>query len=179
MQFNLADVCIPIILYHHCLLVFLYKANDFDKTTRKITTMSTRDKNEPYISNNSSKQDGYSKDGEATATCFCGAVQLAFVSRFSKPYRNRKRRTRSFIKPWAHFLHLENLTNTAADNRSGPHRHLRLPLHRLPEDHSVSIHISIHRRVVRSQARSRRGQTQKVLAVSDYHIWQGDDELLL
>ena len=23
--------------------------------------------------------DGYSKDNEATATCFCGAVQLAFV----------------------------------------------------------------------------------------------------
>ncbi|KAI4663105.1 uncharacterized protein J4E79_004419 [Alternaria viburni] len=36
--------------------------------------MSTRDsdKDKPL------KQDGYSKEGEATATCYCGAVQLAF-----------------------------------------------------------------------------------------------------
>ncbi|KAG9195220.1 hypothetical protein G6011_00340 [Alternaria panax] len=40
--------------------------------------MSTYDKKQPKISNNSLRQDGYSKDGEATATCFCGAVQLAF-----------------------------------------------------------------------------------------------------
>ncbi|KAI4916193.1 hypothetical protein J4E85_010281 [Alternaria conjuncta] len=42
--------------------------------------MSTRDsdKETPYIPHNSLKQDGYSKEGEATATCYCGAVQLAF-----------------------------------------------------------------------------------------------------
>ncbi|KAI4649298.1 hypothetical protein J4E93_003614 [Alternaria ventricosa] len=42
--------------------------------------MSTRDsdKDKPYIPHNSLKQDGYSKEGEATATCYCGAVQLAF-----------------------------------------------------------------------------------------------------
>jgi hypothetical protein len=46
--------------------------------------MSIRDANkmEPCIPNNSLKQDGYSKDGEATATCYCGAIQLAFVSQY-------------------------------------------------------------------------------------------------
>ncbi|KAI0421468.1 Mss4-like protein [Xylaria grammica] len=36
------------------------------------------DKTKPYIPFNSLQQDGWSKDTEATATCFCGAVQLAF-----------------------------------------------------------------------------------------------------
>ena len=39
------------------------------------------DKSKPYIGLNcaDSRDRGY-KDGDATATCFCGAVQLAFVS---------------------------------------------------------------------------------------------------
>ncbi|GAW14193.1 hypothetical protein ANO14919_035900 [Xylariales sp. No.14919] len=39
---------------------------------------ATSDKTKPYIPFNSLQQDGWSKDTEATATCFCGAVQLAF-----------------------------------------------------------------------------------------------------
>ncbi|KAJ7274887.1 hypothetical protein C8J57DRAFT_1592350 [Mycena rebaudengoi] len=35
--------------------------------------------NEPYIPLAGGADDGWSKDNEATATCFCGAVQLAFV----------------------------------------------------------------------------------------------------
>ncbi|MCJ1238431.1 hypothetical protein MMC14_006420 [Varicellaria rhodocarpa] len=36
------------------------------------------DKSKPYIPLAGSASDGWSKEGEATATCFCGAVQLAF-----------------------------------------------------------------------------------------------------
>ncbi|KAK5626059.1 hypothetical protein RRF57_001774 [Xylaria bambusicola] len=38
---------------------------------------STADKSKPYIPPNSLKQDGWSTDTEATATCFCGTVQLS------------------------------------------------------------------------------------------------------
>ena len=40
---------------------------------------SKADKTKPYIPLNSLQQDGWSKDTEATATCFCGTVQLALV----------------------------------------------------------------------------------------------------
>ncbi|KAJ4148137.1 hypothetical protein LMH87_002621 [Akanthomyces muscarius] len=41
--------------------------------------MATRaDKSTPFFPLAGGASDGYSKDGEATATCFCGAVQLAF-----------------------------------------------------------------------------------------------------
>ena len=39
------------------------------------------DKSKPYVALNSVATDrGYTKEGDATATCLCGAVQLAFVS---------------------------------------------------------------------------------------------------
>ncbi|TGJ85022.1 hypothetical protein E0Z10_g3739 [Xylaria hypoxylon] len=38
---------------------------------------STSDKTKSYIPSNSLQQDGWSNDTEATATCFCGTVQLA------------------------------------------------------------------------------------------------------
>ena len=38
------------------------------------------DKSKPYIPLAGLANDGWSKEDEATATCFCGAVQLAFVS---------------------------------------------------------------------------------------------------
>ena len=38
------------------------------------------DKSKPYVALNSVATDRGYKDGEATATCLCGAVQLAFVS---------------------------------------------------------------------------------------------------
>ncbi|KAI2626956.1 Mss4-like protein [Hypomontagnella submonticulosa] len=41
------------------------------------------DKSKPYIPINNLINDGWSKDDEATATCFCGTVQLAFPT--SKP----------------------------------------------------------------------------------------------
>jgi hypothetical protein len=45
------------------------------------------DKSKPYIPLAGSASDGWSKDDEASATCFCGAVQLAFVSLSLEPRR--------------------------------------------------------------------------------------------
>ncbi|KII86864.1 hypothetical protein PLICRDRAFT_143402 [Plicaturopsis crispa FD-325 SS-3] len=42
------------------------------------TDIDHSDKSKPYIPRSSAATDGWSKDGEATATCYCGAVQLAF-----------------------------------------------------------------------------------------------------
>ncbi|CAO2653564.1 Nn.00g029750.m01.CDS01 [Neocucurbitaria sp. VM-36] len=53
----------------------------FDSTTPAAAmTDSVRDSNksEPYFPRAGLANDGYSKEGEATATCFCGAVQIAF-----------------------------------------------------------------------------------------------------
>lgn len=38
------------------------------------------DKSKPYFPLASQAHDGYSNEEEATATCYCGSVQLAFVS---------------------------------------------------------------------------------------------------
>lgn len=38
------------------------------------------DKSKPHFPLAGSANDGWSNEDEATATCFCGAVQLAFVS---------------------------------------------------------------------------------------------------
>ncbi|CZR65633.1 uncharacterized protein PAC_15533 [Phialocephala subalpina] len=43
-----------------------------------VSSLATADKSKPYIPLANGPGDGYSNDKEATATCFCGAVQLAF-----------------------------------------------------------------------------------------------------
>ncbi|KAJ7696550.1 Mss4-like protein [Mycena rosella] len=43
-----------------------------------MTSAAAVDKSKPYIPLAGSANDGWSKEDEATATCFCGAVQLAF-----------------------------------------------------------------------------------------------------
>jgi hypothetical protein len=45
--------------------------------------MTAADKSKPHFPLAGLASDGYSKEDEATATCFCGAVQLAFVSSFT------------------------------------------------------------------------------------------------
>ncbi|KAH6887654.1 Mss4-like protein [Thelonectria olida] len=42
---------------------------------------ATADRSQPYIPLSSGAEDGWSKEDEATATCFCGAIQLAFPTR--------------------------------------------------------------------------------------------------
>jgi hypothetical protein len=44
------------------------------------TSVRDSDKTKPYIPRAGVATDGWHKEDEATATCFCGAVQLAFVS---------------------------------------------------------------------------------------------------
>lgn len=58
------------------------RANTRLSAIQNHTTMSVKnaDKSKPYMPLASLTQDGYSNEDEATATCFCGAVQLAFVS---------------------------------------------------------------------------------------------------
>ena len=41
---------------------------------------ATADRSKPFIPLSGVAEDGWSKEDEATATCFCGAVQLVFVS---------------------------------------------------------------------------------------------------
>lgn len=66
--------------------------------------MSVRDadKSKPLIPHNTLKNDGWSKEGEATATCYCGAVQLSFVSRlfaFTPCHLSSSLRTPSLLSP--------------------------------------------------------------------------------
>jgi hypothetical protein len=42
--------------------------------------MSLTDESKPYIPLAGLASDGWSNEDEATATCFCGEVQLVFVS---------------------------------------------------------------------------------------------------
>jgi hypothetical protein len=46
---------------------------------------ATADKSKPYVALNSVAKDRGYIDGDATATCMCGAVQLAFVSLIPEP----------------------------------------------------------------------------------------------
>jgi len=48
------------------------------------------DKTKAYFPLAGSANDGWSNEDEATATCFCGAVQLAFVSLVPKSARLSK-----------------------------------------------------------------------------------------
>ncbi|KAJ7701733.1 Mss4-like protein [Mycena metata] len=43
-----------------------------------MTSVSTADKSKPYVPLASGAGDGWSTEDEATATCYCGAVQLKF-----------------------------------------------------------------------------------------------------
>lgn len=58
----------------------LHRASPLQFFTTMAAPSSTIDKSKPYFPLAGSANDGWSKEGEATATCFCGAVQLAFVS---------------------------------------------------------------------------------------------------
>lgn len=70
---------------------------------------SAADKSKPYIPLNSGVDDGYSKDNEATATCYCGAVQLLFVSVISL-HNDRLGTSTPCIFSRQHFTHPQILT---------------------------------------------------------------------
>lgn len=56
------------------------QASTEPKVTMSASNTTTKDNSKPYFPLAGGADDGWSKEGEATATCFCGAVQLAFVS---------------------------------------------------------------------------------------------------
>ncbi|KAL8293523.1 hypothetical protein RQP46_000224 [Phenoliferia psychrophenolica] len=45
-----------------------------------MTSLASADKSKPYLPLAGLASDGWSKEGSATATCFCGAVQLSFAT---------------------------------------------------------------------------------------------------
>lgn len=53
-----------------------------DKSTETMA-VSTADKSKPCFPLAGKARDGWSKEDEATATCYCGGVQLSFVSQSS------------------------------------------------------------------------------------------------
>lgn len=86
------------------------------------------DKSKPYIALNSIAKDrGYIGD-LATATCLCGAVQLAFVSSISMTAQRTQILTHS---------------DTLADGRASIRVQLRLQLQRLPQAHSVHVRLQL------------------------------------
>ena len=46
----------------------------------EVSSVRDADKSKPYIPCAGEASDGWSNDDEATATCFCGSVQLSLVS---------------------------------------------------------------------------------------------------
>lgn len=80
-------------------------------------------------------RDGWSTSTEATATCFCGAVQLQFVSAAALHFNSLSCTSR---KPCTLLM----LAPAHASSR--PCEYLRLPLCRLPQDHSQHVCIQLH-----------------------------------
>jgi hypothetical protein len=50
-------------------------------TVKSCKMAATHDNSKPFFPLAGQAKDGWSTENEATATCFCGAVQLSFVSR--------------------------------------------------------------------------------------------------
>ncbi|QKX59935.1 uncharacterized protein TRUGW13939_07077 [Talaromyces rugulosus] len=61
---------------------------EYAESTTPASSVRDSDKLKAYIPLAGLSDDGWSKDNEATATCYCGAVQLAFVSPYSLEYEN-------------------------------------------------------------------------------------------
>jgi hypothetical protein len=119
------------------------------------------DKTKPYIALNSAASDRGYKDGQATATCLCGAVQLAFVSRESEPvaWRTQPPPPPVLIFPFI-CLHISALTIPPAHRRPRSSQHLRVQLRRLPQAHRLHVRLQLwHRRQV-PNARTRPRQPQ-------------------
>ena len=82
----------------------------------------TADKSKPYVPLAGLAGDGWSKDGKATASCYCGTVQLIVVSPTVQPYGISKLTCA--------------ISQVVARRRR---QHLRLQLRRLPQDHRVHV----------------------------------------
>lgn len=78
------------------------------------------DKSKSYFPVAGESGDGWSTEDEATATCFCGAVQLAFVSHSSLPlYQSHTKGTLHFPNLTFH-VELRSNRHIKANPRSRP-----------------------------------------------------------
>jgi hypothetical protein len=57
-----------------------------DKSTTEAMAVSTADKSKPCFPLAGQAKDGWSTEDEATATCYCGGIQLSFVSQIKRAY---------------------------------------------------------------------------------------------
>lgn len=91
-------------------------------------------------------KDGFSNESRATATCYCGSVQLEFVSVNATTCYNATMLT--FYCVW---------WQTASRGR-GHGRLIHLQLHRLPQNHGLDVCVQPHHPRPGYQARPRPGQ---------------------
>ena len=97
------------------------------------------DKSKPYIGRNSLANDRGYKDGKATATCLCGAVQLAFVSLSPECC------TKAMAVSWLSLLYLyPNILQPPANRRPWSSQHLCLQLRGLSQTHRLYVRIQLH-----------------------------------
>ena len=154
-------------------------------------SVSAADKSKPYIPHNNLANDGWSKEDEATATCFCGAVQLAFVSLAPVSTRpsphTQPAISHSPLTPLqSHLYHHQPHSNPAsqppplANPSARPNQHLPLQLHRLPQNHRLHVRLQLHRRRHPPQTPPRPRQSQVLGPIADHRFgWQNDKSLLL
>lgn len=101
-----------------------------------MTTPPPTDLSKPYIPVVGHAADGYSKENEATATCFCGTVQLAFVRPLTTQPYIYIRRTPRLILPCP--------PAPPADLVSRRRVALRVPLPGLPQGDGDHVSIQLH-----------------------------------
>ena len=127
-------------------------------------TNMTTDNSTPHIPLSGLVTDGWSKEDEATATCFCGAVQLAFVSLALDS------------------IHLPLLTpafKPPANPRPRPDQNFPLPLHGLPQDYRIHVRIQLYRRRHTSKAPAWPRKPDLLQPIALHRLRQHHDEPLL
>jgi len=132
------------------------------------------DKPKPYFPLAGGANDGWSKEDEATATCFCGAVQLAFVS--SSQSCPILRPALSGI-PLLRYLLI--LIPSSAYSGSWSREHFCLQLLGLPQNHGFHVCEQFHRRRQVPQAPTWSRQPENLRTVTYHRFWRTDDQLLL
>ena len=146
----------------------------------------TTDKSIHYMPLAGLASDGWSKEDEATATCFCGTVQLAFVSLTSEYLRLCIWRLLCGL-PFPFCLHSKSSIlsylippfQPPADPRPWPSQHLRLQLFGLPQNHRVHVRIQLHRRRYAPEAPARPRQSKDLQPSALHRLGQPNDQLLL
>jgi hypothetical protein len=159
------SVCVPGQRIH--IRTFSHHSS-FDLNKGNLNTtefMDTFDSNSFPVVNLSN--DGWSTDDEATATCFCGAVQLVLVSLSIFKF---------FLWPVICTLKSDKLSATQETRINQPPY---LPLPRLPQNRLSLLPIQYHRSRFPSPAHPRRRQSHNLQREQNDSCECADDKLLL